>query len=140
MCVALALASLAAAGCFTHQCDPTSATFSGGHMIDANTYETSAYDETWIKYQHNVTLTVDFLSVTGVPRRVVDIRSSIGVSENPNDANFIEGTGNIVEISNVSPTGFQAINMTCANPDDRPYYVRFVVYFAPLGGNDAGAD
>jgi hypothetical protein len=136
--IALAAASVAAAGCFTHQCDATNASFDGGRMVGPNTYETNAYDEPWINYPPNVTLTVDFSAAAGVPRRILDVKPSIGVSQLPNGTNFTGGFGGVVEFNNWTTTSFRAINSTCAS-----YYARFIVYFEPLEAGadaDAGAD
>ena len=148
-CAAVSMTAAPETGCYTHRCDPSTATFPGpppedggllevGRMIDDDTYETNALDEPWIPYPPNVTLNVTFPSGLGSSRVPVSIDSYIGISSTPNDSsdgavNFTTAAGGVVEYDSLNSTGFQAINTTCSM-----YWARFVVHFAPASTGDAG--
>lgn len=134
---ALWMTALPATGCYTHMCDPSTATFGDGRMVDDDTYETNGFDEPWIPYPPNVTLIVTFPPSVGVDRVPVSIEPYLGISITPNESNdsgvnFTNAAGGVVEYHSLSGTGFQALNTTCAR-----YFARFVVHFA---SRDAGAD
>jgi hypothetical protein len=135
--IGTAVTAVPVASCTTSQCDSSTAHFNGGHMIDDSTYETNGVDEDWIPYPPNVTLMVDYSSVVGANRVIVWIDPYIGISKLPNqpDSNFINASGAVVEYVSWSGTGFRALNTTCAS-----YFARFVVHFAPVSGDDAGAE
>jgi hypothetical protein len=139
-----------AAGCYTHACDAVQQAFDGGCMVDDSTYETNGFDEDWIRYPPNVTLTVTYpsdpvascspnaASTTRLSHRVpVSIEPYVGTSITPNQPNdsginFTSASGGVVEFSSVGSTGFTAVNSTCAL-----YFARFVVHFAPVSSVDA---
>ena len=148
LCTALTAATIGigwpSTGCYTNQCDPTSAAYPAGdaspvgEMVDENTYETSPIQEPggdaaesmepWIRFPGQVTLTVTFPTATG-GRTPYGIEAYVGVSPQPNlsGSNFSGGAGALAEISAVTSTGFTAVNNTCAL-----YYARFVVHFPAI--------
>jgi hypothetical protein len=143
------MAAIPVAGCYTHQCDPSTLPFDAGDWIDDFTYETSALSPPalpdggqggWIDYTPNVTLVVTYPAGGAVSRRPVSIDSYIGISSTPNDdpndsgINFTSGAGGLVEYSDVNSTGFRAMNGTCGK-----YFARFVVHFVSAT-DDASAD
>jgi hypothetical protein len=144
---ALALAAPQALGCTTHQCDPYTATFIGGEVLQTSGgvfyYETSPLADAsapWVNFSANETLVVEY--PPGVQKQLegltyVDISPAVGVSDSPNDdaSNFITGGGQIGLIHDISEptnTGFTIMNTSCAN-----YYVRVVVTYAAVE-SDAG--
>jgi hypothetical protein len=141
----LAMSALpAATGCSTTQCDaPTPPpTYTGGEMIDENTYETSPIQvpdggaeggAPWLPYPPSVTLKVLFpveAAAVIAHRQPDDIEAFIGISAQPNgsDANFTPASGAAVEFHSATPDGFTVVNDTCAS-----YHARFVVHFPAIG-------
>ncbi len=128
------------AGCYTHQCDPSAVSFDGGSMVDQDTYETNGFDEQWLAYPPNVTLTVNFPPSLGANRVPLSVDAYIGTTSTPNapndsGINFTSGAGGVVEYSALNGTSLRVINSTCAF-----YYARFVVHFVPVAADDASAD
>ena len=142
--IATGLVALAPA-CTTHQCDSSSYDYYGGRMLDPNTYETNDWNEPWISYPGNVTVTVHF--PPGIGRQPLEVVGNVGTSATPNGgAQFMGGdnlapvAGQLAEEFFVTPTGFSVFNASCA-----PYFARFVVTFPPVtftlfGGMGAGAN
>jgi hypothetical protein len=142
--VAVTLSLPAATGaCTTHQCDTSSGTFVGGRMVDAITYETSDWDDTWISYPGEITLRVQFPpSVTRVPQAV---QCYVGDGPSPNGGPGFQGgqawtecSGQLGELALVDATGFTVTNASC-----EAYYARFVATFPSpsltlFGGLGAG--
>jgi len=141
---ALALGLPQSAGCYTTQCDPIAPrTYSGGEMIDDDTYETSPIQEPdggseaaepWIPYPGNLTLTVTFppaaAAVIG-QRTPAWIEPYVGVSAQPSaseSSNYILASGALAEFT-PAPNGFTVLNDTCAS-----YFARFVVHFPSRSG------
>jgi hypothetical protein len=129
--VAAPIAATGTAGCTTHQCDTSTATFAGGHLVDPQTYETSGPNDDWISFPGQVTLHVLFPpGVAGTP---VSIDSYIGTGVSPNGGPDFQGgnlwspcAGELCEFFFLDSTGFYVLNASCAT-----YYARFVVHFAP---------
>ena len=124
-------------------------------MVDANTYETSDWNEDWIPYPGEVTVHVHF--PPGITRAPVSVDAYVGTCAgtggpcaagvSPNGGpDFQAGdvwtsaTGLLAEVVFLDQTGFYVTNASCA-----AYYARFVVDFAPaelalFGGLGASAD
>jgi hypothetical protein len=137
MAGATAIGVPSATGCYTHQCDPPPSplVYSGGEMIDPNTYETNPIEEPdsgigsgepWIPYPPNATLTVQFPTDAGIGGRVPDgFFLYVGTSEQPNNSGgFGQVLGQLAEFYDAGPGGFTVLNDTCSN-----YFARFQVTF-----------
>src|ERR1019366_10115246 len=79
--IATGLVALAPA-CTTHQCDSSSYDYYGGRMLNPNTYETNDWNEPWISYPGNVTVTVHF--PPGIGRQPLEVVGNVGMSATPN--------------------------------------------------------
>lgn len=131
----------AAAGCFTHQCDPSSSDYYGGRITADKgiaMFETTDISDNWLDYPGNATIRVHF------PMDVGDQVSwppmgYVGISRHPNsdqESNLVEAVGSLAEYSHLDRQGFTVTNATCAH-----YFAYFKVYLGAFaGGADAGAD
>jgi hypothetical protein len=148
-CGALALVS--APACTTHQCDlPDRADdyFKTGRLIDENTWESNAIDDTWLTFDGQHTLVFHIPDFFG--RDVVSVEPYLSVSATPNDpnnlTNFVPASGNPVQFIGVGDETFcfldgkhdsykhiGLMNNTCA-----PYFLRLVVRVAPAAPFDGG--
>jgi len=140
--IGIALASSAlpgASGCYTHQCDAVSIPMTigewestGSYVYETSPLQAPAGGETWIPFQHNVTLDITF--PPNVAQDVNRLRlvpngeafAWISTSSQPNvdNAGFTPGPGSLALFTNITPTGFSVTNLTCAS-----YYARFTVSF-----------
>ncbi len=166
LAAAVVLASLPAAACTTHQCDPLTVHYSGGEMVDDDTYETSPLDsptEPWIDFRGATTIVVSFPEsaskvIAGRPIVWIDTYVGVAPTEGPHAAQPNQGgdnsgnswtvaTGQLSEIVDAGTSdgapgsgtgGFMVTNSSCAE-----YFGRFVVHFQPVGGavgsEDGGA-
>jgi len=136
---AVAVTVPAATGCYTHQCDASSYDYAPGvagylgHMVDANTFETSGWDETWMNYPGMVTVNVRFPYDVG--RAPTSIKGYVGTGDTPNSPlggdfqggeNWVETSGQLAEYFFAGSGGFSVSNASCAS-----YFARFVVSFVP---------
>jgi hypothetical protein len=156
-----ASAMLFPAACATHQCDSSGYAFSGGHMLDANTWVSNDWDEHWLAYPGNGTIFFTFPPelANRVPKPPIAL---VGTDPTPNGGDaFVGGDNYIVAVGQLAyynfltttpPStdagpilgadggvlnggGFWALNATCAD-----YFARFEVDFVPLDGAGAPVD
>jgi hypothetical protein len=135
-----AAALAGASGCYTHQCDSSTGTFTGGDMLDEDTYETSPLADPsrpWVGFAGEETVVVSFPAdvvsrVAGRPIATID--AYVGTSDQPNGggATFTGTSGQLAEIADAGSTGLSVTNASCAT-----YSLRVVVRFGAVGG-DAG--
>jgi hypothetical protein len=138
------LSTSATTGCTTHECDPSSYTWSGGAAIDENTYETTQIDQPWLSYPPMVAITVNFPPFFN-GRRGAWLDVYLGTDATPNGgADFVFGDGY------TTAAGYEAIynffgapngnsvlisNGTCAR-----YFMRAVAHFVPVDGGMSEED
>jgi hypothetical protein len=129
-----------AAGCYPQsQCASKTTTFSGGEMLDPDTYETSPFDDPshpWVDYSGQETLVVTFpaeVRLATLGRSISDIRGRVSQSKHIDDPGnqFVETSGQLAAYSDAGAGGFTVTNETCQD-----YFARFEVKFYPA---DAGA-
>ena len=124
--VAVALALASSPACTLHDCDPTSSTFDlgtqgisptdiGGGRVEL---ASSAFDGSWVDFPGGLTITVSypgmvFADEATAPRILV----STGQAQDAG-ATSTPASGQLAQLSNVSPTGFNLDNGSCAE-----YYV-----------------
>jgi hypothetical protein len=136
--VAIAVGAAAPAttmGCTTHQCDTLSADFYGGTALDANTYETSDWDQAWIPFPGEVTLHVHIPETIARTRAPFAIDSYVGTGQSPNGGPNFQGgeawtlaSGQLSVAFFLDSTGFFVNNASCQR-----YYARFVAHFPAAG-------
>jgi hypothetical protein len=145
--VAMLVSGPATAGCYTHECDPISVTYSRGEMVDDTHYETSPIlepdsgvgsGEPWIQYPPNVTLRITYPDAAAAiiaDRAPLFISSALGITDQPDipDSSFIPDPASLTEITGTTRDGFTVFNNSCAG-----YFARFVVEF-PAFPPDAAA-
>lgn len=130
-------------GCYTHQCDPVDAGYSGGELQavgDTLVYTTSPLDsptETWLNYPGMVQVTVTYPESIASQLAGYTMLGGpigwVGTSNTPDDdaSDFTQGVGQLAQFSEVTNRGFTVTNTSCAG-----YYALFEVTYRPL---DAGA-
>jgi len=144
-------------GCFGHECDgdvmavPYGEAPAEGDFLDDATWESSPLQSFWLDFPGRRTWKFHipkferenrpFLTMTGY---VSAGRSPDGVTECdfqgcPPADNWTNGTGNLLEFSQVSPGRFQVTNDTCS-----PFYLRVVMRAGPpsvdAGAGDASSE
>jgi hypothetical protein len=125
--------------CTTHDCDPSTSTFDlGTHLMsfdggsgqgasyDAGSgqilLESSAWDGTWLNYPGNITITVVYPENFTPDPDAPTIWVSTAQPQEDSGATSTPAAGQLAQITNVSPTGFELNNGSCAD-----YYVWFSV-------------
>ncbi len=124
-------ASGAGPACFDRQCDPGAAPNYGenpsdpkGHLVDDDTWETTAIDAPWLPYSANTGYTLVVLPWVAQNRPIVEMHAYLSGSSQPSASgnNFAEGSGNSVEFSQQKAGQIFIYNATCAN-----FFVRVVL-------------
>jgi hypothetical protein len=122
-------------GCTTHACDTLSTDFYGGRALDANTYETSDWDEDWISFPGLVTVHVHIPPEVARTRAPFSVDMNVGTGPSPNGGPAFQGgqawsnaAGELGVAFFLDSTGFFVSNATCAT-----YFVRFVAHFPTAG-------
>jgi hypothetical protein len=130
--IVLVAASGGGTACTTHQCDGGFQLYTGGHVVDANTYETNALDEPWLNYPGEQSYLIQYPDFGRPPLTVIPY---VAIDPNANAPNeqWTVASGNLTEISIASSTQVFVHNDTCAG-----YYLRVVVLFPPVEAIDAG--
>jgi len=117
------------AGCYGHNCEGDTLVFGRntgeGRLVDADTWESSAIDGTWIPFTKQRIWIFQMRQLGD--RTPTVIIPYVSAEANPNrDGNWTIGSGNIVEQSQVGPGQLVLKNNTCAD-----YYIRVVVQAQP---------
>jgi len=152
--IALAATVPATEGCQTHQCDQSSLTIGlgpdggvvGTGYVLVNGNEATWYSgpfipgsgQTWQPYNGNQYVTFMIPPNAGIPPNATVEWAEAEVAAQPDaQANFIPGSGQLDELSNVSPTSVTVYNNACES-----YFVRVsVLFLLPDGGvAEAGAN
>jgi hypothetical protein len=124
----------ASVGCFDGSCDDqeSRSPAGGGRLVDANTWESSAIDGEWFRYDHRMLIAFD-TTLLG-PRLPDWVQVYISASKRPlQGGSFTLAGGNVADIAIGGPGAVYVKNNTCAE-----YYIRIVVHAPPLPP-DAGA-
>jgi hypothetical protein len=130
-----------AAGCYPHNCDGDLVHYgrgpNEGHLVDANTWESTAVEAEWLPFPHGRIYDVDLAALGDrIPSLVIPY---ISANQNPIAIgdNFTIGSGNLTQISGTTNAHVAVANGTCGD-----YYLRLVVIAPPLppvSTVDAGA-
>jgi hypothetical protein len=153
-CGAVAAAVAAGSGCTTRQCLASGSPWTGGVMLDPNTYATTQLDDDWLQFRSMETMMVSFppdVQAAIAGRQPATINVYVGTDATPNgffsngmpaspgksfgDASgaffggdqFIPATGQLAYLNFFTPGGFWVTNASCAN-----YFVRVVVTYPEL--------
>ncbi len=118
------------AGCYGRNCEGDAIAFGGvdgeGHMIDVDTWESTAIDADWIPFFKQRAI---FFEMRGLgDRQPAVIVPYISAEKNPvrEGGNWTIGSGNLAEHSGSAPGRITIKNNTCAD-----YYIRLVVSTSP---------
>ncbi len=110
-----------------------------GHLVDENTWESTALDDNWLAYLHERTWHVYYPQLGG--RQPDQITAYISANENPAKTNdsLTAGGGNVAKFFRVRPDVATVRNDTCAD-----FFVRLVVHVPPYvdagtNGGDSGS-
>ncbi len=104
-----------------------------GHLIDENTWESTAINDDWLAYLHERTWHVYYPQLGG--RQPDQITAYISANVNPTKTqdSLTAGGGNVAKFFGVLPDVATVRNDTCAD-----FFVRVVVHVPPYA--DAGSD
>ena len=116
-------------GCYGRNCDAGSeivGTEPGqGRMVDENTWESAALDETWLWFPRQRTYVFDIRSLMG--RKLKDIDTYVSSTADPRESSLVNASGNIALLLHPRANGIDVKNDTCSD-----YYLRLVVEAYPL--------
>jgi hypothetical protein len=121
------------AGCYPQsQCASKTTAFSGGEMMDPDTYETSPFADPshpWVDYSGQETLVVTFpaeVRLATLGRSISGVRGWVSQSANLDEPGnqFVETSGQLAAYADAGAGGFTVNNETC-----QEYFARFEVKF-----------
>ena len=140
-----ALVGLTLPGCFTHACEgdviakPFGEAAGEGHFLDDTTWESMPLDGKWLFFPGGRTWKFRVPAWERENRTFVSLAAYVSTAEVPAQVqtsgaadNWTEATGNLTEVSQVSPGNFRIDNATCSD-----FYVRVVAHAGDA--RDSGA-
>ena len=120
-----------AAGCYGHICDGDTVIYgrnaNEGHLIDPNTWESSAIDGDWLAFPKQRVYVVELHDLGDrLPEVIIPYVSAQANPIHDEGGNFVLAAGNLTEISDTEKGKVVLKNDTCAD-----YYLRVVIQAAP---------
>ncbi|MGH7283317.1 MAG: hypothetical protein ACRELY_17460 [Polyangiaceae bacterium] len=139
--LAAIVVTMFAPGCQGRECESIGFTDYGmapgeGHLVDANTWESTPNNGTWLPFGPYQTWVFHPVGLEG--RDLVYILPYVSADPDPNDPgkNFAPAAGNLAEIG----AGSDSRAVFVSNSTCDPHYIRIVIVADPAQPNPFGAD
>jgi hypothetical protein len=130
-----------APGCYGHNCDGDVKSFgtapNEGRLVNADTWESGPIDGPWLPFPHQRIWIFDLHELGDRTPDLPVAYVSANLDPDHEGANFVQGGGNLTELSSPEKGKLVVKNGTCAD-----YYLRLVVQaspFPPAAPADASA-
>ncbi len=120
------LSPLASTACFTNACDGDFQSFSGGALVDPNTWQTGPIAGPWLPFPARRTWRLEFPALGRMPTEVIVWVSTVPAPTS--GGSFTLASGNTALVTEVSGDAAVVTNDTCSE-----LYVRVVVRAPQLG-------